>query len=112
MSSPQPNAKLSAPVQLRGGGRAELTLEAVGRAALFVVPAVSGVEVFAELNGRLVPALQLVREALDGPEPLNTHAAEVALHELGFRILASRRFDTTTGKPVALNMERRGESER
>ncbi|MDX3383987.1 hypothetical protein PV682_21345 [Streptomyces niveiscabiei] len=50
-------------------------------------------------------AILLVRNAWKGQDPRNTHAAEIALHELGFSILVRRRYSKTTGEPVVLNLD-------
>ncbi|MFJ9815025.1 hypothetical protein ACIRU3_07085 [Streptomyces sp. NPDC101151] len=57
--------------------------------------------VVADVAGRLIPVVPLMRAVLDGAEPVNTHAAEIALRELGFRIFVTRLY-TPSGRPVTL----------
>lgn len=63
------------------------------------------------LADQLVPAHAIVREALGGLEPHNTNTSEMALRELGFPIVVTRRYDKRTGEPVTLTIEQRNESE-
>lgn len=97
-------------VNLKGGGQAVLTLADVAVASLRT-PEDPTYEVFAEIGGRNLPALLLVRNALEDREPHNTNAAEKALHTLGISILVRRRFDATTGDPVRLSLDQRASSQ-
>ncbi|MFF0506902.1 hypothetical protein ACFYUH_25305 [Streptomyces fimicarius] len=96
------------PVRLKDGGHVILTLSAVAVAALNT-PGDAKYDVFAEVGGRNIPAITLVRNAL-GQDPWNTNAAEMALRELGFSILVRRRFDNATGEPVRLTREQISDS--
>lgn len=83
-----------------------LELGAVAVAALHVQEDTKGeYSVLVEIHGRNLPAKEVVRQAI-GQEPENTHAAEVALHELGFSILVRRRYNSRTGQPVPLSRDR------
>ena len=98
-------------VGLKGGDHAVLTLADVAMAAL-ETPEDTKYDVFALVAGRNLPAILLVRNALKGQDPRNTHAAEIALHELGFSILVRRRYSKTTGEPVVLNLDQWNNSAR
>ncbi|WP_055495630.1 hypothetical protein [Streptomyces sp. TP-A0356] len=89
---------------LKDGGDAVLTLADVAVAALHT-PEDDNFHVLAVVGGKNLPALALVRNALNGQSPSNTNVAEMALHELGFSILVRRRFDNVTGEPVRLTRE-------
>jgi hypothetical protein len=91
-------------VGLKDGSYAVLTLADVAVAALHTSED-GKYDVLAVVGGKNVPALVLVRNALKGRDPLNTNAAEMALHDLGFNILVRRRFDNATGEPVRLTRE-------
>ncbi len=91
-------------VRLKDGSYAVLTLADVAVAALRT-PEDDKYEVLAVVGGKNVPALVLVRNALKGQDPWNTNVAEMALRDLGFKILVRRRFDNTTGEPVRLTRE-------
>ncbi|MFF4792969.1 hypothetical protein ACFY2M_25070 [Streptomyces sp. NPDC001276] len=91
-------------VGLKDGTYAVLTLVDVAVAALRT-PEDDKYDVLAVVGGKNVPALMLVRNALKGQDPANTNAAEMALHDLGFRILVRRRFNNVTGEPVRLTRE-------
>ncbi|WP_430479146.1 hypothetical protein ACQZM9_20200 [Streptomyces sp. P11-1] len=90
-------------VRLKGGSHAVLTLADVAVAAL-ETPEDPKYDVLAEIGGKNVPAILVVRNAL-GQDPWNTNTAEMALRALGFSILVRRRFDNTTGEPVRLTRE-------
>ncbi|QNP74589.1 hypothetical protein IAG44_37485 [Streptomyces roseirectus] len=104
------SAVTEARVRLKDGGHGVLTLADVALAALSTPEDVMTHDVFAVVAGRNLPAVTLVRNALDGRDPWNTHAAEIALHELGFSIMVRRRYDKSSGKPVVLKNEQRNGS--
>jgi hypothetical protein len=92
---------------MKDGTHAVLTLADVAVAALRMPEDTAmKYDVLAVVGGKNVPALGLVRNALRGQDPWNTHAAEKALHELGLAIVVRRRFDSATGEPVVLSRER------
>ncbi|WP_414167146.1 hypothetical protein ACMATS_05930 [Streptoverticillium reticulum] len=93
-------------VRLKDGGHAPLTFEAVAKAAVCIsLHKYELYDVLADIGGKFVSALDVVRQALGGQDPVNTNEAEKALRELGFRIYVSRRFDKETGDPVRLTRE-------
>ncbi|AGS71813.1 hypothetical protein [Streptomyces collinus] len=91
-------------IALEGGTYAVLTVADVAVAALRTAED-EKYDVLAAVGGKNLPALVLMRNALQGKEPANTNAAEKALRELGFSILVRRRFDNVTGEPVRLTRE-------
>ncbi|MFE0719757.1 hypothetical protein ACFW23_02240 [Streptomyces rochei] len=91
-------------VRLKDGGYAVLTLADVAVAALHT-PEDDKYDVLAVVGGKNVPAIVLVRNALAGRDPWNTNVAEMALHDLGLKVLVRRRFDNATGEPVRLTRE-------
>jgi hypothetical protein len=112
VSSPRKDPATSVHVRLKGGGEADLTLPDVAVAALHIHGwEADGVAVFAVVADRLVPAHRLVREALGGRELENTNRSEMALRELGFRIVVVRRYDKRSGTPVALTLDQINASE-
>lgn len=112
MLSPSKDAATSVHVKLKGGGEADLTLQDVAVAALhFPASEAEGVSVFAVVADRLVPAHRLVRKALGGRELENTNRSEMALRQLGFRIMVARRYDKKNGTPVALTLDQLNASE-
>ena len=112
VSSPRKDAATSVPVKLKGGGDSELTLQNVAVAALHIPASeASRYAVLAVVADRLVPTHLLVREALGGRELENTNRSEMALRELGFRIMVARRYDKRSGMPIALTREQINASE-
>jgi hypothetical protein len=114
VSSLRKDAVTSVHVKLKGGGEADLTLQDVAVAALHIPTSAAeadNVTVLAVVADRLVPAHRLVREALGGRELENTNRSEMALHDLGFRIVVVRRYDKKTGAPIALTREQINASE-
>ncbi|MCZ9347020.1 hypothetical protein NGM37_55895 [Streptomyces sp. TRM76130] len=96
-------------VRLKDGGYADLTLADVAVAALHT-PEDDRYDVFPVVGGKNVPAIVLVRNALAGRDPWNTNVAEMALHDLGFKVLVRRRFDNATGEPVRLTRKQINDS--
>ncbi|MGW3029123.1 hypothetical protein [Streptomyces sp. NPDC001221] len=104
MATEPDNTTTETRVLLKDGGNAVLTLADVAVAALHT-PEDDNFNVLAAVGGRNLPALALVRNALNGQSPSNTNVAEMALRELGFSILVRRRYDNVTGEPVRLTRE-------
>ncbi|MFF8811593.1 hypothetical protein [Streptomyces pactum] len=99
------NATASATtVRTKTGATATLTRAAVIEAARtepdYTAYAPNDFWVVADIGGRLIPVIPLVRAAL-GAEPHNTHEAEVGLRALGFQIFIKRLY-TPGGQPVQL----------
>lgn len=112
MSSPRKDAPASVVVKLKGGGESDLTIQDVAVAALHIAASEADrYDVFAVVADRLVPAHLLVREALRGRELENTNRSEMALRDLGFRIVVARRYDKRNGMPIALTRDQINESE-
>ncbi|MET7296581.1 hypothetical protein ABZS79_31510 [Streptomyces griseoloalbus] len=91
-------------VRTKTGETATLTRAAVMEASRtepdYTAYAPNDVWVVADIGGRLIPVIQLVRAAL-GAEPHNTNEAEVRIRELGFQIFIKRLY-TPGGQPVRL----------
>jgi hypothetical protein len=86
------------------GGTATLTRDAVLEASRtepdYTAYAPNDVWVVADIGGRLIPVIPLVRAAI-GDEPHNTNEAEVRIRELGFQIFIKRLY-APGGQPVRL----------
>ncbi|MFE9497076.1 hypothetical protein [Streptomyces collinus] len=91
-------------VRTKTGGTATLTRAAVMEASRtepdYTAYAPNDVWVVADIGGRLIPVISLVRAAL-GAEPHNTNEAEVRIREVGFQIFIKRLY-TPGGQPVRL----------
>ncbi|APU38865.1 hypothetical protein [Streptomyces sp. TN58] len=61
--------------------------------------------VMADIGGRLIPVVTLMRAVLGDRDPHNTNDAEVKFRELGFRIFMTRLYDEN-GRPVTLPNDR------
>jgi hypothetical protein len=91
-------------VRTKTGETVTLTRAAVMEASRtepdYTAYAPNDVWVVADIGGRLIPVIQLVRAAL-GAEPHNTNEAEVRIRDLGFQIFIKRLY-TPGGQPVRL----------
>ncbi|MFB7940238.1 hypothetical protein [Streptomyces sp. NPDC056049] len=94
-------------VKIKGGGSLPLTRTSVVEASRtepdYTAHGSNDVWVVADIGGRLIPVIPLVRAALDA-EPHNTNEAEVKLRDLGFQIFI-KRLHTPGGQPVRLTQQ-------